>query len=687
MNIRRPAVTIGDVAAAAGVSRATVSRVMNGRSTVAPDIAERVRAAAESLSYRPSTAARNLALGRTRTVALVMPDVGNPVFQQILHGVMAAAGQDGYRVLVADTAEDESQEAAIALEARLRCDALVLVSPRMSDDDLARLVPDVEPVVVLNRQVPRLPAQGGDPALGTAAPSLVVDYEDAATQVIEHLVGLGHQRLAYLAGPRASASDAQRRAGILRAREHHPGLDVQEIPAGPDIAAGHAATGAVLAGRATAAVAFNDLVAFGLLAGLNEAGVAVPADVSVAGFDDIDLARYATPALTTVAVPQSELGRHAWKELAAVMDDDAQPARSARFTTHLEVRASTGPAPVGPERVHATDRAVPAPGEGSPDAAAAAPGGAPPPAESSLTWEDEQDAVVLHGPAGTPLARRETGERIPPVHAPRPYLHPVHTLGGTPLTDSGPVDHRHHYGVGMAVADVNGTSHWGGRTFIEHVGPTLLQNHGRQVARDVRPDGATLTETVAWLDEHGGQQLVEDRRVTARLLDAGGPASGGTPAGGGDAVSGSPAHPGWVLDWRSVLHATDGPLEIRSPATNGRPGAGYGGLFWRLPIADETRVLSVGGEGETLAHGSSSPWLAFVQRHGDRPTTLVLAQPGPVRPWFVRSAEYPGACPALAWDAPLLVPDGGSVQVGLVAALFDSELGPTEAAAVAEEIA
>jgi hypothetical protein len=138
----------------------------------------------------------------------------------------------------------------------------------------------------------------------------------------------------------------------------------------------------------------------------------------------------------------------------------------------------------------------------------------------------------------------------------------VQTLGGTPLTDSGPVDHRHHYGVGMAVADVNGTSHWGGRTFIEHVGPTLLQNHGRQVGDDVRPDGSALTESVSWLDEHGGRQLTEERRVSARLLE--GPSqSGGARPGG--------AHRGWVLDWRSVLHATDGPLEIRSPATNGPP--------------------------------------------------------------------------------------------------------------------
>jgi LacI family transcriptional regulator len=172
--------TIGDVATAAGVSRATVSRVMNGRSTVDAAIAERVRDAAAQLSYRPSNAARSLALGRTQTVALVVPDLGNPVFQQILRGVMDGAAEDGYRVLVADTVEDDQQEGAIALEARLRCDALVLVSPRIGDAELSALIADVEPVVLVNRET------------GGAAPSLVVDYEDAALQVVEHLVALGH---------------------------------------------------------------------------------------------------------------------------------------------------------------------------------------------------------------------------------------------------------------------------------------------------------------------------------------------------------------------------------------------------------------------------------------------------------------------------------------------------------------
>ena len=646
VNTRRPAVTIADVAAAAGVSRATVSRVMNGRSTVDPGISARVQEAAIELNYQPSNVARSLSLGRTTTVALVVPDLGNPVFQQVLRGVMAAAADDGYRVLVADAAEDPTQEAVLAREARMRCDALILVAPRMPDAALTALLPDVEPVVLVNRAVP-----------GSTAPSLVVDYADAMVQVVDHLAALGHRRVAYLSGPGASYSDAQRRAGLDRARERH-GLDVVELSGGSDIAAGHAAAGAVLASRVTAVVAFNDLVSFGLLAALNEAGVAVPGDISVAGFDDIALARYATPGLTTVAVPQSDLGRHAWRELHAVIDDGSHPATSARFGARLEVRASTGPVP----RTVARAAVVAAPPERGADDAASA---AQPTREQVPAWSVEPGAVVLHRALDhVPLARYEAGDRLPRIHSPRPYLHPVHTLAGVPLTDAGPVDHRHHYGVGVALPDINGTSHWGGRTFVADVGPTLLPNHGRQVSVDTAVDPMAphvLLDTVLWTDEHGDPQLEERRRIGARQL-------------GDD---------GWVLEWRSTLHAAHGPLEIRSPATNGRPGAGYGGVFWRLPIAERTRVLSARGEGEAAAHGSTSPWVAFVQRHGDRATTLLLTQTSPARHWFLRSAEYPGACPALAWDTPVLVPAGGTVETGVVAALLDREVDAAEAAELA----
>ncbi|MCK9792795.1 PmoA family protein [Isoptericola sp. 4D.3] len=646
LNLRRPSVTIADVASAAGVSRATVSRVMNGRSTVDPAIAARVQEAAIDLNYRPSNVARSLSLGRTTTVALVVPDLGNPVFQQILRGVTSAAAEDGYRVLVADAAEDPSEEAAIAREARMRCDALILVAPRMAGAALDALLPLVTPAAVINREVDH-----------PATPSLVIDYADATVQVVEHLVGLGHRRLAYLAGPRAAATDAARRSGLVAARERHPDLDVVELPVGADLASGHAAAAAVLASRATAVVAYNDLVAFGLLAALNEAGVAVPGDISVAGFDDIDLARYATPGLTTVSVPQAELGRQAWRELHAVIDDDAHPATTTRFTARLEARSSTGPVPRTITRAVVTEPV---------------PAAAPEPELVDLgpVWSVEPREIVLrHTRDRVPLARYVDGERLPAIHSPRPYLHPVHSLAGVPLTESEPVDHRHHYGVSVAVPDVNGTSFWGGRTYVADVGPTLLPNHGRQVTTRAEVDPLAphlLLDTVRWDDEHGNPLLDEQRRLGARIL-------------GDD---------GWALEWRTTLHASHGPLEIRSPATNGRPGAGYGGVFWRAPISQRTVVLSETGEGEELAHGSTSPWVAFVQHHHDpytqdRPTTLLLAQTSPPRHWFLRAAEYPGAGPALAWDAPLVVPAGGTVETGIVAALVDRALDLDEAAALA----
>ncbi|WP_407319127.1 DUF6807 family protein [Isoptericola halotolerans] len=645
---RRPGVTIADVAQAAGVSRATVSRVMNGRSTVDPAISARVQEAAIELSYRPSNVARSLSLGRTTTVALVVPDLGNPVFQQILGGVSSAAGEDGYRVLVADSAEDPSAEAAIAREARHRCDALILVSPRMPDAALDALLPEVSPAVVINREV----------AGGT--PSLVVDYADATVQVVEHLVDLGHRRIAYLSGPAASVSDGARRRGLALCEDRHPDLEIVDITAGSDIAAGHAAAPAVLASRVTAAVAFNDLVSFGLLAALNEAGVAVPTDISVAGFDDIELARYATPGLTTVAVPQEELGRHAWRELNAVIDNTASAADSTRFGVRLEVRASTGPVPRTAARAEAPVQVAAEP---------APPATVPGEAEQAPAWTVENGVPVLRRAADrVALSRYESGAGLPTIHSPRPFLHPVHSLAGVPLTESGPVDHRHHYGVSIAVADVNGTSHWGGRTFVTDVGPTLLPNHGRQTSTSTTVDPLSpnlLLDTVLWTDEHGDPQLDERRRIGARLLDD-----------------------GWALEWRSTLHAAHGPLEIRSPATNGRPGAGYGGVFWRLPIAESTRVLSADGEGQDVAHGSTSPWVAFVQRHRDargteHTTTTLLTQTSPARHWFLRSEEYPGACPALAWDTPLQVPAGGTVETGVVAALIDRELDADGAATLA----
>ncbi|WP_200807962.1 DUF6807 family protein [Demequina sp. NBRC 110056] len=661
---RRASVTISDVATAAGVSRSTVSRVMNGRATVDADISERVRAAAARLNYRPSNIARSLSLGRTETVAFVVPELENPMFQHVLAGLTEAAAASGYRVLVADTGQNPDDEAAIALEARLRCDALALVSPRMPEKQLAELLTQASPTVLVNRDSPN-----------PAAPAVTVNYRAGASAVLEHLVGLGHRRIVYLSGPTPSTSDDRRRAGLEDVAAVTDGLELVVVPGGATVNAGYRALEPVLAARATAVVAFNDLVAFGLLAALNQAGVAVPKDLSVTGFDDIELAQYSTPTLTTAAVPQHELGRHAWQELHAVIDQhEGHASSSTRFEPRLEVRASTGPVPrsvaeggLAPVGTGSVSAAAPESTATSPSALDSV-HSADAPAPSAPQWRQDGEALVLEW-AGERLARYESGERLPVVHARRPYLHPVHTLGGAVVTESGPVDHRHHYGASIAVPDVNGTSYWGGRTFVRDVGPTLLPNHGRQESAGARVDSTdhhVLYDAVRWYDEEDVPQVEESRTLSGHLL---------------------PSHEAWALSWRTILRADHGALTIGSPATNGRPGAGYGGWFWRLPLEGRAHVLSAAGDSEQLAHGSRSPWLAFVQRRPSGTTTWLAVQHGKPQPWFVRADEYPGAGPALAWDEPLSVPAGGTVEIGLTTVLLDRALSHDEAAALAAEAA
>lgn len=330
-NHRRDTPTISDVAAKAGVSPATVSRVMNGRFVGDPAVAERVREAATALQYSPSPLARGLALGQTKTVAFVVPDLGNPTCQELLHRLTKAAARDGYRVLVADSDECAEDEALLAIETRRRCDCLVLCAPRMPDKVLARLAPRLRPLLLVNR-----------PAPGPDVPSLSVDYRAGASQLARHLHDLGHRRFVHLTSTATSTSEAERQRGLDDFTAGTDGVVVHRLACGTSTADGHAATGAVLASGATAALAHNDLVAIGLLAGLTENGHRVPADISVAGFDDIPLARHVTPPLTTVSVPWEEIGAQAWQRLhAQITGQDAGP--SVTYRPHLVARATTAP--------------------------------------------------------------------------------------------------------------------------------------------------------------------------------------------------------------------------------------------------------------------------------------------------------------------------------------------------------
>ncbi|TDQ45502.1 DUF6807 domain-containing protein [Actinorugispora endophytica] len=267
---------------------------------------------------------------------------------------------------------------------------------------------------------------------------------------------------------------------------------------------------------------------------------------------------------------------------------------------------------------------------------------------------------------GSAVADYDSGATVDPVLSPRPYLHPVRTLAGTVVTETLPEDHLHHLGVSVAVPDVSGTSFWGGRTFTPDRGSVLLDNHGRQqhVEWLAEADSAR-TELLSWTDTSGAEMLSEERVLAALSVDA----------------------RTWALDLTTRLRNTSGrDLSIGSPATNGRPGAGYGGFFWRAPVAAHPpRCFGPGLEGEEALHGSRADWLALAGYAGDAPWTLVFLQDGPERdPWFLRAGDYPGVGASLAWDARLPLPAGGLIArrtVTLVADGHPSDVASLVAAA------
>ncbi|GAB2603629.1 PmoA family protein [Streptomyces capparidis] len=253
---------------------------------------------------------------------------------------------------------------------------------------------------------------------------------------------------------------------------------------------------------------------------------------------------------------------------------------------------------------------------------------------------------------------------LPERLSPRPCLHPVRTLAGTRVTETRPADHLHHLGVSLAVPDVAGRNFWGGRTYVRDRGPTELANHGRQTrVRLVDASADGFTEELSWTADPaatpdgrelpGGELLRERRTVAVRPLT-------GT---------------AWALDLAFRLTNTSGAdLSIGSPATNGRPGAGYGGFFWRAPLgAEPPEVFTADAEGEEAVHGRPAPWLALAAPAW----TLVFTAGDEATgrdPWFVRTKEYPGVGSCLAWERRLPVPAAGAVTRRIVTAVADGRL-------------
>jgi DNA-binding LacI/PurR family transcriptional regulator len=320
---------IHDVARRAEVSVATVSRSFTAPDTVREATRARVLEAAADLGYRPNRAARGLITGRTGNIGVIVPDLGNPYFQGVLKGAQARARAADYAVFVADGQESAAEEEALIGAMSKQVDGILLCSSRLAPQKLAALEPSPA-VVLLNRRVSGLS-------------TVTVDSADGMRQALAHLAALGHVRCAFLSGPKRSWSNQQRLRG-LRAAAQAAGVQIVTIgPVAPQFQGGVQAAEQVLASGATAVLAYNDLVAAGILSRLARLGVDVPGRVSVVGFDDIPLAAMLTPALTTVAAPTAQAGATAVGALLARLDAPDAPATVQALPATLVERASTAP--------------------------------------------------------------------------------------------------------------------------------------------------------------------------------------------------------------------------------------------------------------------------------------------------------------------------------------------------------
>jgi LacI family transcriptional regulator len=331
-----PKPTIQDVARAAGVHPATVSRALNpalvGR--VTPATTRRVEEAAARLGYVPDEFGRTLRTRRSRMIGVVVPDLGNPVFPPIVRGIEDTLRTAGYAALIANTDDSAEREEELlrTLTAR-RCDGFIIASSRRDDPAVIDLVNTKTPVVLVNRM------------MDTATAAVASDDAAGMRAAVDHLVSLGHREIAHVGGPEALSMTGVRRAAFDSAMAA-AGLEVSPelICAARRYTAdeGQRAFEAVLARRVpTAVIAGNDMIAVGCYGALRSRGLRCPADVSVVGFNNMPLSDFLDPALTTVAIPQFDIGTQAAQLVLDLIAD--HPPAQRLVPVSLVVRGSTGP--------------------------------------------------------------------------------------------------------------------------------------------------------------------------------------------------------------------------------------------------------------------------------------------------------------------------------------------------------
>lgn len=329
MVANRQSVTMRDVADRAGVAVSTVSRVMSTPERISPETRRLVLTAARELGYR-SVASRPAA-GRG-SVALLVPDITNPFYFDMIRGSQERLRDSGYTQLLIDTEESPLAESA-ALESLVGSSSgAVLAATRLSDAQVGELAERL-PLVTVNRRI-------------DGVPSVLADTPSAYGQAVDHLASFGHSKLCYVAGPAGSATN-QRRWAAVETAGRRLGLETVRIgPFNPKPDSGAAAADALLASGATAGLAFNDILAIGMLQRFAARGVRVPEQVSLVGCDNIFGSDFCSPALTTITAPTRRIGSEATALLLALAGG-VQPRLgwTLELPVHLTVRASTGPVP------------------------------------------------------------------------------------------------------------------------------------------------------------------------------------------------------------------------------------------------------------------------------------------------------------------------------------------------------
>lgn len=325
--------TIYDVARAAGVSAATVSRAFSRPGKVSAATAEQIRLAAESVGYQAAPS-RTVLPGRTHRrgmISLVVSDITNPVFFELIRGAEEEAALNGYTLLLAHSRESGDIEREAVERSLDIVDGVILTSTRMPGTAI-RAMARQTPTLVINRII-------------SGVPNLFVDHVSGTRHVVDHLAALGHTDILYLAGPDASWANGVRWQTI---KEHGAtrGMRTTALASvAPTMDGGAALTDAILSTRATAIIGFNDMLALGAMKAMRHHGVRIPKDRSFVGFDNSTGSDLVEPGLTSVAAPQHTLGATAVRTLLAMLRDHGPtPHHSVRLPTRLVIRGSTGPA-------------------------------------------------------------------------------------------------------------------------------------------------------------------------------------------------------------------------------------------------------------------------------------------------------------------------------------------------------